>query len=214
MSRRVVPPCHVTTTCPSPRLRPPPACTALQLELYRDTRESILSATQQPNCLRDMSPAARDRALEREMRAEKNLHPALQTPDGHYKVQRGCGSLSAVLSCGATRQLHVSLRLMLLLMGPSFFPRKTRDTLPAELLPKPCVALQFLRAVSEGAVAYLLDMPDLQRPVARVVSRELLAACVFRPLMMWATPYYANKALFTVLKEQHAAQVRLGWARG
>lgn len=117
----MLPSCYVTTTCPSPCLRPLPARTALQLELYRDTRESILSATQQPNCLRDMSPAARDRALEREMRAEKNLHPALQTPDGHYKVQRGCGSLSAVPCCGATRQLHVSLRLMFLLaLGAPF----------------------------------------------------------------------------------------------
>ena len=81
--------CHLSATWPAPCLHPPPRCTALQLELYRDTRESILTATQQPNCLRDMSPAARDRALEREMRAEKNLHPALQTPDGHYKVRRG-----------------------------------------------------------------------------------------------------------------------------
>lgn len=59
---------------------------SVQLELYRDTRESILLATQQPTVLRDMSAAARDRAFQREMRAEKNLHPALQTPDGHYKV--------------------------------------------------------------------------------------------------------------------------------
>ncbi len=58
----------------------------LQLELFRDTRESILLATQQPTVLRDMSAAARDRAFQREMRAEKNLHPALQTPEGHYKV--------------------------------------------------------------------------------------------------------------------------------
>ena len=63
------------------------SCTAVQLELYRDTRDSILLATQQPHCLRDMSPAARDRAFQREMKAEKNLHPALQTPDGHYKVR-------------------------------------------------------------------------------------------------------------------------------
>ena len=35
-----------------------------------------------------MTPAARDRALAREMRAEKNLHPALETPDGHYRFLR------------------------------------------------------------------------------------------------------------------------------
>lgn len=86
--------------CLSPRRQPhssagihPGTCDACssplrQLELYRDTRESIALATQNPDCLRDMSPAARDRALQREMRAEGNLHPALQTPDGHYKV---CG---------------------------------------------------------------------------------------------------------------------------
>lgn len=66
-----------------------------QLELYRDTRDSITLATQNPNCLRDMSPAARDRALQREMRAEGNLHPALQTPDGHYKVCRVAGACRA-----------------------------------------------------------------------------------------------------------------------
>jgi hypothetical protein len=67
-----------------------------------------------------MSPAARDRALEREMRAEKNLHPALQTPDGHYKVRMGCGSLCAVLlfdvRCEASRQLHVQLLSDLLML--------------------------------------------------------------------------------------------------
>lgn len=61
----------------------------LQLELYRDTRESIVLATQQPHCLRDMSPAAKERAFRREMQAERNLHPALQAADGHYKV---CGT--------------------------------------------------------------------------------------------------------------------------
>lgn len=85
--------CCARLACPSQRLArfwaqplptPPP-----QLELYRDTRDSILLATQNPDCLRDMSAAARDRALQREMRAEGNLHPALQTPDGHYKVRSG-----------------------------------------------------------------------------------------------------------------------------
>lgn len=33
-----------------------------------------------------MTPAARERALRQEMRAEKNLHPALLAPEGHYKV--------------------------------------------------------------------------------------------------------------------------------
>ena len=52
---------------------------------------------------------------------------------------------------------------------------------------------QFLRAVSEGMAALLLDRADLQRPPTRVICRELLAGAVLRPLMMWCTPYYANK---------------------
>ena len=68
------------------------------------------------------------------------------------------------------------------------------------------VPLQFIKAVSEGMVAYLLQLPDLQHTAPRVVCRELLAACVLRPLLMYATPYYANKALYAVLQE--ARQVR------
>ena len=33
-----------------------------------------------------MSSAAWDRALQQEMKAEGNLHPALCTPDGHYQA--------------------------------------------------------------------------------------------------------------------------------
>lgn len=42
-----------------------------------------------------MSAAARDRAFKAEMRAEGNLHPALQAPDGHYKARVGATSLSS-----------------------------------------------------------------------------------------------------------------------
>lgn len=59
-------------------------------------------------------------------------------------------------------------------------------------------------------VAYLLDMSDLQRPAARCVCRELLAAAVLRPLMMYCTPYYANKALYTALRERQAQARRAG----
>lgn len=54
------------------------------LELFRDTRESIVRAG---GGNFDMSGAAWDRALQREMRADGNLHPALCTPDGHYKAR-------------------------------------------------------------------------------------------------------------------------------
>ena len=57
-----------------------------QMELYRYTRESI-QAGRGAAAFRDMPLKARDRALAQEMKAENNLHPALCTPDGHYKVR-------------------------------------------------------------------------------------------------------------------------------
>lgn len=216
----------------------------VQLELYRDSRESILLATQQPNCLcvgwsgdgtrsitwngcctwrlqasgrgqkgvqarggemrcvtglhkaattcavcrRDMSTAARDRAFKAEMRAEGNLHPALQTPDGHYKVRGSAGS-------GQFYFASTGWWLSCPCLQPPM-PAPSPNPL------SPCsssLAPQFLRAVSEGVVAYLVDVEDVKRPTARVVCRELLAACVFRPLLGWAAPYYFNKALYSFL---------------
>ena len=63
-----------------------------QILLYRDTRESILNGTD-AEAWRHMLPAAREKALLAEMKAECNLHPALYPPSedgsailGHYKV--------------------------------------------------------------------------------------------------------------------------------
>lgn len=63
-----------------------------QILLYRDTRESILTGTD-AEAWRHMLPAAREKALQAEMKAESNLHPALYPPSedgsailGHYKV--------------------------------------------------------------------------------------------------------------------------------
>ena len=63
-----------------------------QILLYRDTRESILNGTD-AEAWRHMLPAAREKALQAEMKAESNLHPALYPPSedgsailGHYKV--------------------------------------------------------------------------------------------------------------------------------
>jgi hypothetical protein len=53
----------------------------------------------------------------------------------------------------------------------------------------------MLRAVSDGLVGALLDRGDAARVATRSVARELLAGCVLRPLLMWATPYFANKAV-------------------
>ena len=57
-----------------------------QMDLYRYTKESI-QAGRGAAAFRDMSLKARDRALQQEMKAERNLHPALCTPDGHYKAR-------------------------------------------------------------------------------------------------------------------------------
>jgi hypothetical protein len=67
-----------------------------QILLYRDTRESILAGTD-AEAWRHMLPAAREKALQAEMKAESNLHPALYPPSedgsailGHYKVCASC----------------------------------------------------------------------------------------------------------------------------
>ena len=62
-----------------------------QIELYRDTKESIMRGMDAEAWL-NLPPAARERALLAELKSENNLHPALYPPDdsaailGHYKV--------------------------------------------------------------------------------------------------------------------------------
>ena len=81
-----------------------------QIELYRDTRDSIQLSTAQPNCLADMSAAARDRALAREMRAERSLHPALHAPDGHYKFTKASTRAWGVCVRGWGARVHACVR--------------------------------------------------------------------------------------------------------
>ncbi len=40
--------------------------------------------------LQGLPPAARDKALRRNMAASAQLHPALARPDGHYRVRCCC----------------------------------------------------------------------------------------------------------------------------
>lgn len=62
-----------------------------QIELYRETRESIMQGLE-VEAWNNMPYAARDRAMLAELKAENNLHPALHPPSdssavlGHYKV--------------------------------------------------------------------------------------------------------------------------------
>jgi hypothetical protein len=81
-----------------------------QIDLYRDTRDSIIGVLGVA-AFRGMSPAARERALIAEMRAERNLHPAFMTPDGHYKVRFTFGVLlrRSDVSCRAVCALSVWL---------------------------------------------------------------------------------------------------------
>ena len=114
-----------------------------QLELYRDTREGILTDRQQAAAFCSGDFDARERVLKERMAADGNLHPALLHPDGNYRM---------------------------------------------------------LRAVSEGVVGLLMEPADYSRSAARAVARELLSGCVFRPLLMWCTPYNANKGMYYFLE--------------
>eukprot|EP00887_Chlorella_sp_A99_P005446 scaffold1.g5446.t1 len=88
-----------------------------QIELYRDTRESILATPGGgAHAFSDMSPAARERALRREMAADKNLHPALEEPKGHYCFLRA-----------------VSEGVVGLLLDPADFQRKPTRVVVREL---------------------------------------------------------------------------------
>ena len=85
----------------------PPTCRDVselvmdQIDLYRDTRDSIVQGAD-ADAWNNMSDAARDRALLAELRAESNLHPALYPPEdqhvvlGHYKV---CPCSRSYITC-------------------------------------------------------------------------------------------------------------------
>lgn len=51
-----------------------------------------------------MAPAARDRALRKEMRLDGNLHPALCSPGGHYAVlsKLSAGLVKVAMPASAT----------------------------------------------------------------------------------------------------------------
>lgn len=61
-----------------------------QIELYRSTKQSILQDLPE-EAFQQMTPQARERALQQEMKSVGTLHPALHPADkgpftGHYKV--------------------------------------------------------------------------------------------------------------------------------
>lgn len=58
-----------------------------QLELYRDTRESVLQSCQKQDFLQ-LDLESREAMLRKRMIIEGNLHPAMMHPDGNYKMLR------------------------------------------------------------------------------------------------------------------------------
>lgn len=71
-----------------------------QVELYRDTREMVLS-DKASGAAADFNSgvlARRERALRERMAADGNLHPALLQPSGDYKVRMGKITLCTVHS--------------------------------------------------------------------------------------------------------------------
>ena len=55
------------------------------------------------------------------------------------------------------------------------------------------MAVQFIRQICDGMAAYLMDKSDFNKIMMRAAARELLAACVIRPIMVYFTPYNINK---------------------
>ena len=52
---------------------------------------------------------------------------------------------------------------------------------------------RMIRRMAEGVVGLILNRDDVERPAIRSLSRELLSTCVLRSIIMFFTPYQANK---------------------
>eukprot|EP00798_Chlamydomonas_sp_ICE-L_P027694 gene27694-7336_t len=78
------------------------------IELYRLTRAAVGEDT-----LKAMTPAARERALQAEMKASGNLHVALCAPENHYKVLRGLSESLIVHSLSGEPSLRTPIRPLL-----------------------------------------------------------------------------------------------------
>ena len=114
----------------------------------------------------------------------------LYNPDGcnaeHFLFKRcllaHSGPLGAALGC-----------LLATLSVPSFSQHHNDTSLSA------AVAVQFIRQICDGMAAYLMDKSDFNKIMMRAAARELLAACVVRPIMYYFTPYNINKVTMNQL---------------
>ncbi|GAX86394.1 hypothetical protein CEUSTIGMA_g13805.t1, partial [Chlamydomonas eustigma] len=70
------------------------------------------------------------------------------------------------------------------------------------------LALLYLRNVSEMMLRTLIPGHTFLQLRVGSVARELTAACLLRPIMMFCLPYNINKLLLNLLKDQDQPQCK------
>jgi len=151
---------------------------------------------------RAMPLAARERALQAEMRTEGNLHPALFPPSadpssllGHYRVRPAAliggrtraRPAAAPVACGAIAESTASLTPPRVACGRASRRSAVRGGVTGAR------RAQVLRHISEGLVAFLLERHDHAKPLIRSVARELLCSCALRSAILFFNPYSLNR---------------------
>lgn len=58
---------------------------------------------------------------------------------------------------------------------------------------------KVIKRISEGIVSVVMNKEDLSMSATRVLMREITATCVLRPILMFFTPYNANKVILSIL---------------
>ncbi|CAD7702484.1 unnamed protein product [Ostreobium quekettii] len=110
------------------------------LDLYRRTKQGVGLLNEG-----HLTPAARDRAFQQEMKTEGTLHPSMCSRDGHYRV---------------------------------------------------------IRCIAESIVSCSVSKCDLARPYVKALSRELVATCVLRPVLMYFNRYNASRLVLSMFPEE------------
>lgn len=136
-----------------------------------------------------MSPAARDRALQKEMKVDGNLHPALGEASGPYKVLKNLSSgvLRAILppedldGCVHAAPEFRNVRAL------ACYVLVSSTTHLSTYADEHGCCFGALDAIAE--IASLLVRRSLLFPLLR----EIIAASVLRPVMYQCTPYTLNK---------------------
>ncbi|GMH39284.1 hypothetical protein BSKO_07182 [Bryopsis sp. KO-2023] len=61
---------------------------------------------------------------------------------------------------------------------------------------------RVVRRIAEGVISVVMSRDDLSRPYVKSLVRELFATCVLRPLLMFFTPYNANRLILSAFPEE------------